>query len=1047
MFYRLLLFCLPITASLCVHAQSYYFRHYQVENGLSNNAVICSLQDRKGFLWFGTKDGLNRFDGYSFKIFRNEPNEKESLGNNFIHCLIEDTCEKLWIGTENGLYRYNPVIEKFYKLPFDEIGIVRDIQLDKENNLWFISNFILYSYNISSGKLISHQSAGTQNITSVCITNNNNIWISTSNGLLKQFNRESNRFIEHSIFSKSVSSSLWVEKIYATNNNEILLATNKGAKLFSYKNFSYKNLITKNNDGTEVFVRNFLQTDSTEYWIASENGIFIYNTKTNHRINLLKKYNNPYSISDNAVYNICKDKEGGIWIGTYFGGLNYLANQPISFQKYFPITGENSLSGNVVREIHEDKYGKLWIGTEDDGLNVMDKLTGKFTCFRPTGKSTDISYTNIHGLLINDNEIWIGTFEHGLDVMNINTGKVIKRYKKGNGNGDLKSNFIYCLHKTVDNQILIGTTTGAFHYLKQKNIFEPLKGLPTSVWYSSLYTDDENNVWAGTYGNGLYFYNSNKKTLKTFRYNSTDLNSISSDRINYIFQDANKTTWIATENGLCKYQNTKNNFKRYGTNYGFPSNFILSILQDDNKNLWISTTKGLVKFNAATENIEVYTKEKGLLNDQFNFNSAYKDKEGRLYFGTVKGFISFNPNENKISNYNSKIYFTDFQINNSPIIINASKSPLKQSITFTNEIKLNYNQSTFSIDFSALSFTAPEMFGYMYKMDGLPNGWTYLKSNRKVFFTELKPGDYTFWVKEISSVSNTPLTSLHIIIRPPWWLSITAKFIYAVLAGFTAFILIYEYHRRIKEKHNRKLEQIEIQKNKELYEAKMNFFTNITHEIKTPLTLIKGPLDKLLKKSEEAPSDVKKSLAIMERNTERLLSLTNQILDFRQAETKGFVVNFSEVNLSSFLKEILASFKLLAQQNKITFHNNKIPKNLIAFIDLDAFEKILNNLLSNAIKYASSKIFFELKPVNTLENTITIEIKNDGYKIPYEHRDKIFEPFFRSKGSEKAEGSGIGLALTKSLTELHKGKLELLYEDNNFNVFSLTFPLRQNSES
>jgi signal transduction histidine kinase len=333
-------------------------------------------------------------------------------------------------------------------------------------------------------------------------------------------------------------------------------------------------------------------------------------------------------------------------------------------------------------------------------------------------------------------------------------------------------------------------------------------------------------------------------------------------------------------------------------------------------------------------------------------------------------------------------------------------------------------------------------------MEGLPNSeWTYLQSNRTVFFTELKPDNYNFLVKGASDNPNTPLTSLRITIRPPWWLSMSAKFCYALAILLTIYFLIKEYHRRIKEKHDRKLEQMDIQKNKELYEAKMEFFTNITHEIKTPLTLIKGPLDRILKTLEKPPADLKNTYAIMERNTERLLQLTNQILDFRQAETKGFTVNFTEINLSNLLKESFTSFKLLAQQNKISFHTNKIPKDLIAKIDPDAFEKILNNLLSNAIKYASSKIFVELKPMNILKNTLTIEIKNDGYIIPYEHKEKIFEPFFRSKGAEKTKGSGIGLALAKSLTELHKGTLELLYTEKNINTFSLTIPLQQNNET
>ncbi|MDE3234833.1 MAG: histidine kinase [Bacteroidota bacterium] len=1043
---RILFFYLPLLLIPAIaNTQPYYFRHYQVENGLSNNAVICSLQDKKGFLWFGTKDGLNRFDGYSFKVFRNNPLKTGSIGNNFIHCLLEDKNERLWIGTESGLYRYDAINEKFYRLPFNEIGIVREMQIDHKGNLWFISNFILYCYNTTSGKLITYLSAKYFEATSVCITKNDSIWVSSPNGTLYKLIQPEQHFVGYNMFTHSPPAvSTWIEKIYANTKGDILLATNQGVKLFNIKNTSYKDLLTYNNDGTEIFARNFLETNPDECWIATETGVYIYHFKTKTYTNLSKRYNDPYSISDNAVYNICEDKEGGIWIGTYFGGVSYLANHKISFRKYFPITGQNSLSGNVVREIHEDKLGRLWIGTEDGGLNRMDKTTGNFICFRPTGKKDDISYTNIHGLLLHDNELWIGTFEHGLDIMNIYTGKIVRHYLKGSISG-LNSNFIYTIYQTSDNEILIGTTTGAYRYNKASDHFSLIEGLPPVNWYSALYKDEKGILWAGTYGNGVHYYDAVHKKFQNFRYQSNNLSSISSDRINYIFQDSKKELWFATEDGLCKYLPATNNFKRYGTNNGFPSNFILSILEDDHRDLWISTTKGLVKFNPVSEAIEIYSKEKGLLNDQFNFNSAFKDREGRMYFGSVKGFISFNPNENKTIHFHPRIYFTDFQVNNQPLEIDVPNSPLHKSISFTQKIELKYNQSTFSIDFSALSYTAPEMFGYMYKMQGLPNDWTHLKSNRKVFFTELSPGNYTFMVKEAGNTANeqTPVTSLDITIYPPWWLSVTAKFIYLIIICVMIYFTIREYHYRLKEKNNRKLQQLELQKNKELYEAKMDFFTKITHEIKTPLTLIKGPLEKIIRKSADAPSDIKKSLAIMERNTERLVNLTNQILDFRQAELKGFSLNFAEVNISELLKASLESFKVLAQQNRISFHTSRIPQNIIAFIDVDAFEKILNNLLSNAIKYASSKIMIEIMPLDEAVTTFTIEIKNDGHLIPFEQKEKIFEPFFRLRETEKTKGSGIGLALAKSLAELHKGKLELKEPENGMNIFSLTIPLHQ----
>lgn len=1046
---RAFILAILLLAGTTLHSQSYYFRHWQVENGLSNNAVICCLQDKKGFMWLGTKDGLDRFDGYTFKIFRRDPNDSSSIGSNFIHCLFEDLHGVLWVGTEKGLYRHNDSTESFIILPGTAEGQIRDIQMDGKGNLWFISGLSLFKYNETSKKLDYYDIGHYFEATSLCTTSDGALWVSTTTGRLKKYNPAGNSFTDYNLFGHSPPTpNTWIERIYATSQDAILAGTAvHGAKLFNIRTSSYKDILTYNPDRTAIFARNFVQTAENEFWIATESGIYIYNTATRKTVNLRKKYNDPYSISDNAVYTFCKDKEGGIWAGTYFGGINYYPKQYSSFKKYFPKSGENSLSGYVVREIHQDRSGSLWIGTEDAGLNKLNISTGQFTHFQPTGARSSISYSNIHGLLVNGSELWIGTFEHGLDIMNIRTGKVVRHYSGAYGSRSLNSNFIYCLYRTKEGAIWLGTTRGAYSYDPPSNDFKPLPGMPLFNWYSSLLKDEKGVTWAGTYGYGVNYYDPLTKKSGNFRYEARNKNSLSSDRVNSIFEDSKGTLWFATEGGLSKFNPATNDFTNYTTRNGLPTNYILSMLEDEKKNLWISTSKGLVSFNPGTEQLNIYTKDNGLLNDQFNFSSAYKDPKGRMYFGSVKGLISFHPDEFVKNIFIPPIYITGFQVDNKELAIAKKASPLKKSISFTDRIILDHSQSTFSIDFAALSYTAPEMAEYAYKMEGLDKDWTYLKTNRKAYFTELSPGQYTFKVKASNSsgIWNQRETTLAIEVLPPWWAGSWAYGCY-IFAGILIIVyFIRNYHNRVEERNRRKIEHLEAAKEKEIFNAKIEFFTNVAHEIRTPLTLIKGPLEKVIKKA-GADAGIKDSLRIMERNTNRLIDLTNQLLDFRQTEIKGFSLNFVKANISELLEDTYLSFKPWGEQKNLDFTLNLPSTRLFAYVDIEAFNKILTNLFSNAVKYAEKKVTARLLPFAEEDNFFMIEVKNDGYLIEYEMKDKIFEPFFRIKETEKQKGTGIGLALSRSLAQLHKGTLDLKQPDQQLNTFLLTMPVHQTNE-
>ena len=1029
-----------------LYGQSYYFRHYQVENGLSNNATICSLQDKKGFLWFGTKDGLNRFDGYSFKIFRNSPDDSGSIGSNFIRCLFEDTNGILWAGTENGLYQYDAITESFSLLEGTANGPIRDIRMDNKGNLWFIWGFTLIRYNKIKKELEPYEINTHFEATSICTSSDGIIWASTTIGLLEKYNPLSNSFTAIDVFSHSAPPvSKWVERVYATTQGKILIGTsNQGAKLFDIQTNTYKDILTYNVNKTEIFVRNFVQTAADECWIATESGIFIYNLNTGHVINLQKKYNDPYSISDNAVYCFVKDKEGSIWAGTYFGGINYYPKQHTAFKKFFPRLNENSLSGNVVREIHQDNVGNLWIGTEDAGLNKLDTATKLFTHFEPAGDKQSISSTNIHGLLVTGNEVWIGTFENGLDVLNIKTGLVEYHYSRGLEEHSLKSNFIYCIAQMSTGEIMLGTTVGAYVFNRTSDDFSPLPGMPLNNWYTGILKDEQGFIWAGTYGNGVNYFNTKTKTSGNFRYDKADKNSLCSDRVNSIFEDSKKNLWFATEGGLCRLNRPGNNFRRYTTQNGLPSDFILNLLEDEKNNLWLSTSKGLVCFDPVTEQTIIYSRVNGILSDQFNFSSAYKDQQGTMYFGSVKGMISFNPNEFLTDAFVPPVYITGFQIFNKELSIAKSGSPLAQSIITTDKIVLDHNQSTFSIDFASLSYTAPEMLEYSYQMEGLDKDWIYLKTNRKVYFTELSPGTYIFKVKASNSsgVWNKQETTLVIEILPPWWASPWAYSGYVIAALLIIYYLLRNYHNRTEEKNRRKIEALESAKEKEIFQAKIEFFTNVAHEIRTPLTLIKGPLEKVIRNTTGLPV-IKDSLKIMERNTNRLIDLSNQLLDFRQTEIKGFSLTCVKADITELLEDTFLNFKPLAEQKNLGFYIDVPAIRLFAWVDIEAFNKILTNLFSNAVKYAATRVFVNLLPFDKEANCFTIEIKNDGYLVPFEMKEKIFEPFFRLEATAKQKGTGIGLALSRSLAQLHKGVLDIKQPENSLNVFYLTMPVNQ----
>lgn len=1030
-FKHLLLLFAALFTGVYSKAQQYYFRHYQVENGLSHNTVFCVLQDHQGFLWMGTKDGLNRFDGHVWKVFRHIAGDPSSIASNFVYSLREDNKGQMWVGTGRGYQKYNAATVSFSRDTMTIPATASRLTSDAQGILWYVSEGKLYRYDHARENISSFAPEIDINSIDVFhISSNNILWFCLYNGSLFRFDPAAGTTRQYDVYQHSPKvSSKDINVLRTTHDGKLLIGTSaQGLKILDEQTGSYEDVITYNPSNVGVYVRDIIHNTGHEYWIASESGLYIYDLLTRKTINLRKEYNNPYSITDNAVYCLRKDQEGGIWAGTYFGGVNYYPKQYTYFQKYFPDNSNNTISGNAVREICEDKYGNLWVGTEDNGVSKLELATGKITHYKPGC----ISHTNVHGLQAIDNELWIGTWDNGIDIIDIPSGKLIKHFEAGPKT--FRNNFIVAFFKTSTGDILVGTGHELVKYNRASNTFSNIDEVPYSN-KRSISEDKEGTIWVATSDRGIFYYNPRTGKKGGYQNDEKDSTTLSSNSVNNILIDAEQNVWAGTEGeGVCRLNPDKKTFTRYTTRNGLPSDYIFRILQDNSGKMWITTSRGLVCMNPVTEEIKVFTSINGILNDQFNYSSGYKDKNGKMYMGSVKGMISFNPDTFIKDTFVAPVYITGFNIKNKAVTLED-----KKAILLARKVILPHDEASFSIDFAALSFTAPETISYAYKMEGLDKEWTHLETNRIVYFTDLKPGNYRFMVTTTDNNKKRgehPAT-LDIEIQPPFWATSWAYLLYALLGVSGCYYFINRYHHRQNLKHKRKLEELQHKKEKELYQAKVDFLTNVAHEINTPLTLIKGPLEQVIENPEEIIAN-RNHLQIMERNTNRLVQLTNQLLDFRQTESTGFRLHFSRMNITELLQDTYENFKIPAAQKKLVYQLSVPDQPVFAFADEEGLNKIFSNLFSNAIKYADKLVKIQLK--DTANGMITLEVTNDGNLIPDEMKEKIFAPFVRLKNNEKQKGTGIGLSICRSLTTLHKGELYVAERNDGLNTFVLAIP-------
>ena len=1034
----LLVYYIISSLQLQVLSTNFYFRNMSVEDGLSQNMVYSIFQDKTGFMWFGTMDGLNRYDGIQYRIFKKERENPKSINSNRILSILQDKDEKIWIGTTNGVDIYDPTNESFSKFNNKTVdgkeikGAVRDLKLDSSGNIWMtVQDKGIFCY--SQGKLKVYELEDVH-VREIIFDNENNIWVATHGYGLLKIDHKSEKTTRYLLEETKINSpENNINSILLYNSHFILAGTeNKGLQKFDTEKEIFTPCLEVGDDGKELFVRCMMKSDNNEIWVGTETGLYIFDLINEKYQNLKHSYNDPYSLSDNAIHSLYQDREGGIWIGTFFGGVCYFNKAFSQFEKYYPIVGKNSISGKSISEFCRDNKNNIWIGTEDAGLNWFNPVSKTF------GKSK-IPAKNIHSLLYDGQKLWVGTFSDGIYTMDLNSGN-IKSYTSSLSENNIRDNNIYSIFKDATGKIWIGSLTGLQYYNKGSDDFTRVQEGVIKRQVNYILEDNNGILWFATIGDGIFSYN---RILDEWHHYPTmnNNNDDTSRDIICLLHDTKNRLWIGTEgSGIGIYDTETNSFRSFITSeMGLPNDVIYKLIEDNKGYIWGSTNNGIFRLNP--ENMEVleYNHTNGLLGDQFNYKSGFKDYNGKLYFGGVRGFVGFNPDNLSINEYLPPIVFNSFQIQNKEIALNEFNSPLSSSNIQVRSIEIPYNASVFSIGFAALSYVYPEGNMYAYKLEGRDNDWIYSDQAHRVNYADLRPGNYTFKAKGANSdgIWNETGISLAIKILPPWYRSLLAYIIYVAISCATIYYFTFSYIRRSKRRNLIALKELEDSKEKELYTAKIEFFTNITHEIRTPLSLIKIPLEDVIKdiRPEDAHFD---NLTIIKRNVNRLLKLVNELMDFRKTEAEGLRLNFVRTEVIGIINETIDRFKPSLDLKSIKCKTTYSNQSIYADIDEEIFVKMLSNLLSNALKHAISIIEIDVSKDN--ESFIN-KVENDGEVIPDEYVEKIFEPLF--KLNKNVHGTGIGLAFVKSLVELHHGSIYCDNTNPNKTAFVMTLPVNQ----
>lgn len=1009
-----------------IYNQPIQFSHLTTGNGLLQSHITCILQDRRGLIWFGTRNGLYRYNGYDFQPFTRLINDSTSLPDNFVRALCQDRQGRIWIGTDKGVCRYRAETNDF--LRYDGLsGQVFSIAEDANGSI-YCSSAILYTVDQARRQLIpvclSDGKTIVQGANVLATDRNGLLWVGGRQGL-HAYRPQSQGMV--SPYGEALDSN-FITALHADAAGRIWAGKN-GRDLICYDQTTGE--VSHYETGTSLtnnVVRTIASDRQGRTWVGTERGLVII-SPDGHTETLCQDYSNPFSLSDNAVYSILCDNEDNVWIGTYFGGVNLYSSASSRIKYYAPGNQPGKLKGKAVRQMAEENPETLWIATEDGGLNLLDRANGTISRVTVSGMSSD----NVHSLAIDSHRnLWIGTFMGGLTCYNLDT-HATRTYN--NKNSSLTENNIFALCTDDDGNLWAGTTAGLFRYDYGRQQLEPIHTAPLNhAFVFHLCSDKEGRIWIGTRYNGLVSYDNTTGLTHHYKAGTAD-GQLTDDYITTLLVTRSGQLWVGTNNGGLFRKNGDATFESMIRSGVLTETCIYGLAESPEGSVWITAGNSIYRLDPATRTATMLSGGEELPTGHFNYTSALCDTYGNLWFGTVDGLVSFRPEQ-----VMSEPSFPPVQL--LPLTLAGEK---ECDIDALQSITLSYSEAaTIGIAFAAIQPAHTQGIVYEVKMEGLGSGWQYVGTQRKIYYSHLPSGRYVFSVRASSTrgvFSDSNVRSITIIIRPPFYATWWAYMAYVLLLGAFLWWLWRHYHRRQREKRMAYEMRIEKEKLEKLDQMKQTFFTDISHEFKTPLSLIIAPAHRLL--HDVKGGKAKENIETILKGAGTMQSLLDELVEAGGLRDIHQRLKTVYGNPLALINDVSNRFQPLADEKGMVYNIEIEDWEAEGSYSPEAVEKIVSNLLSNAFKFTPQGGTVELAATLSPHGELCISVSDTGIGMDEETMSHIFEKFYQANADgNKSQGWGVGLAVTKRLVEAHSGMITVSSEPGRGSTFTATLQVQ-----
>ena len=1055
---NLLLFVLLLSSWMVV-AQSYQFKHLEVSDGLSNNSVNTICKDRDGFMWFGTTTGLNRYDGYTFKIYQHAENDPGSLPDNYITDIVEMPDGRFWVNTGRGYVLFDKEQDCFitdvtgFMKNLESGGVPEQVFVDREGNTCLsVAGEGCYRYKEGGKRLffsyVEH-SLPEHGVTQIAECSDGLLLIYNT-GLLVCLDRatlaikwKSDEIKKYIPAGKTIEFSLFVDR-----DNCIWAYSLMGIWAYDCGTKSWRTDLTAIwSSRPDVIIHAVAQDIEGRIWVGKDyDGIDVLEKETGKVTSLVAHDDNGRSLPHNTIYDLYADRDGIMWVGTYKKGVSYYSESIFKFNMY---------EWGDITCIEQADENRLWLGTNDHGILLWNRSTGKA---EPFWRDAEGQLPNpvVSMLKSKDGKLWVGTFNGGLYCMD---GSRVRSYKEGVGN-TLASNNVWALVEDDKGRIWIASLGGGLQCLEPvSGTFETYTSSNSALLennVTSLCWVDNNTLFFGTANQGVGMMDMRTREIKKIQGQSGNV-KLSNDAVNHVYKDSRGLVWIATREGLNVYDTRRHVFLGLSFVAEAKGNFIAAITEDQERNMWVSTSRKVIRVTVASDgkgsylfDSRAYNSEDGLQNCDFNQRSIKTLHNGIIAIGGLYGVNVFAPDHIRYNKMLPNVMFTGLSLFDEAVKVGQSyggRVLIEKELNDVENVEFDYKQNIFSVSFASDNYNLPEKTQYMYKLEGFNNDWLTLPLGvHNVTFTNLAPGKYVLRVKAINSDGYVGIkeATLGIVVNPPFWMSWWAYLLYAVGLVIVLFLARYRMLKREREKFHLQQIENEVAKNEEINNMKFRFFTNVSHELRTPLTLIISPLEGMLKETTDELQSTR--LQLMYRNAQRLLHLVNQLLDFRKGEMSTHQLSLSEGDIISYVHSVCNSFLLMADKKHIQFSFFSGIDTFSMAFDADKVGKIVMNLLSNAFKFTpeGGRVTVMIEHVAGTPDILEIKIADTGIGISDVDKEHIFERFYQAghKGVEETTGNGIGLSLVRDFVTLHEGEVKVFDNIGMGSVFVIQFPVK-----